>query len=93
MEWDTAHTILRMMTDPAAYRVILRARNKPGSGFTYVITRLDDPLWSQGTNNYYPSPEAASEAGRVALESLLARQAGRQADNATRGIPGPEPEG
>jgi hypothetical protein len=64
------------MTGPAAYRMIVQARNKPDSGLPYLITLLDDPLWSR-TANCYPSPEAASEAGRAALESLLAGQAGR----------------
>jgi hypothetical protein len=63
------------MADLAAYRVIVRARHKPGIGYTYMITRLDDPTWSHGTVIYYPSPEAASEAGRVALQSFLARRA------------------
>jgi hypothetical protein len=54
--------------------VVVRARNKPGVGYTYVLTRLDDPAWSHGTTIYYASPEAAFEAGRVALESFLARQ-------------------
>ena len=44
------------------------ARNKPGVGYTYLLTRLDDPAWSHGTTIYYPSPEATSEAGRVALQ-------------------------
>jgi hypothetical protein len=56
------------MADPEAYRVVVRARNKPGVGYTYLLTRLDDPAWSHGTTIYYPSPEAASEAGRVALQ-------------------------
>jgi hypothetical protein len=63
------------MVDLAAYRVVVRARSKPGTGYTYMITRSDDPTWSHGTAIYYPSPEAASEAGRVALKSFLARQA------------------
>jgi hypothetical protein len=62
------------MADPEAYRVVVRARNKPGVGYTYLLTRLDDPAWSHGTTIYYPSPDAASEAGRVALQGFLARQ-------------------
>jgi hypothetical protein len=39
-----------------------------------VITRLDVPAWSHFTSAYYPSPEAAYEAGCVALETFLARR-------------------
>jgi hypothetical protein len=49
-----------------------------GRGYTYLFTRTDDPVWSQGTNAFYPSPEAAGEAGRVALESLLTRRPAQQ---------------
>jgi len=66
--------IVESMVDLSTYRVIVRARTKPGAGYTYMITRLDDPTWSHGTAIYYSSPEAASEAGRVALESFLARR-------------------
>ena len=66
------------MADPATYRVIVRARGKLGTGYTYLITCTDDPVWSQGTIGYYPSPESAGEAGRAALESLLTRLAGQQ---------------
>jgi len=66
--------IVESMVDLSTYRVIVRARTKPGAGYTYMITRLDDPTWSHGTTIYYSSPEAASEAGRVALESFLARR-------------------
>jgi hypothetical protein len=62
------------MDDLGNYRVVVRARNKPGVGYTYMLTRLDDPAWSRGTTIYYRSPEAASEAGRIALESFLGRQ-------------------
>jgi hypothetical protein len=49
-------------------------------GYTYLLTRLDDPAWSRGTTIYYhPSLEAASEAGRVALQGFLARQKKRDA--------------
>jgi hypothetical protein len=70
------------MADPAPYRIIVRARNESGAGYTYMITRLDDPTWSHGTAIYYPSPEAASEAGRVALESFLGRRAEQSASSA-----------
>ncbi|SRR6266568_3978400 len=66
-----------IMAEPEAYRVIVRARGELGPGYTYLITRSDDPIWSQGTHIYYPSPEAAGEAGRVALESLLTRRAAK----------------
>jgi hypothetical protein len=53
--------------------VIVQARGEPGLGYTYLITRADDLVWSQGTNIFYPSPESAGEAGRVALNSFLAK--------------------
>jgi hypothetical protein len=58
------------MGDLSTYRVIVRARDN-GTGYTYQIVCTDDPAWSQGTNVFYPSPETAGEAGRVALKSLL----------------------
>jgi hypothetical protein len=64
------------MTEPESYRVIVQARGT-GSGYTYLITRTDVSAWSQGTHIHYPSAEAAGEAGRVALASLLARRTGR----------------
>ena len=63
------------MAEPEIYRVTVQGRGEPAAGYTYVITRADDPNWSQRTNAYYPSPESAVEAGRVALNSLLTRQA------------------
>ena len=65
------------MADPSTYSVIVRARGK-GSGYTYLIICTDDPVWSQGTNAFYSSPEAAGEAGRVAMESLMTRLAGER---------------
>ena len=62
------------MDDLGNYRVVVRARNKPGVGYTYMLTRLDDPARSQGTTIDYRLPEAASEAGRLALKSFLERQ-------------------
>ena len=65
------------MADLSTYRVIVRARDN-GTGYTYLITCTDNPVWSQGTNVFYPSPETAREAGRAAMESLLTRLAGPQ---------------
>jgi hypothetical protein len=67
-----------IMAEPGRYRVIVQSREKPASGYTYLITRIDIPDWSQGTHIHYPSPESAGEAGWVALESLLIRSAARQ---------------
>ena len=64
---------IRLMADPGHYRVIVQARGKPRIGYTYLITRIDVPGWSQGTQIHDPSPESAAEAGRVALDSLLTR--------------------
>jgi hypothetical protein len=62
------------MDDPLPYRVVIRARNKPGVGYSFIITRNDLPGWSNGTSVYYASPEAAAEAGRIALAAFLARR-------------------
>jgi hypothetical protein len=66
------------MAESSIYRIVVEARAERG-GYTYVITRADDPVWSQRTNIYYPTPEAASEAGRIALSSLLSRQEAKRA--------------
>jgi hypothetical protein len=65
------------MGNPSAYRVIVRARGN-GAGYTYLIICSDDPVWSQGTNAFYSSPEAAGEAGRASMESLMTRLAGQR---------------
>jgi hypothetical protein len=62
------------MDDPSPYRVIVHARPKPGVGYTFIITRKDLTEWSHGTMTFYATPEAASEAGRIALEAFVARQ-------------------
>jgi hypothetical protein len=52
------------------YRVVLQARTKPAGTYSYVITRTDLPHWAERSNDAYPNLEAASEAGRAALERL-----------------------
>src|SRR6266404_8670085 len=38
----------------------------------YVITRIDDPNWAERTGESYSTPEAASEAGWIALDRIRA---------------------
>jgi len=37
-----------------------------------VITRIDDPNWAERTGESYSTPEAASEAGWIALDRIRA---------------------
>jgi len=59
------------MTEFSIYRVMVRAR-KPVGTYTYVITRTDDLNWSESTGESYPTAEAASEAGWIALDRIRA---------------------
>src|SRR5438132_9523487 len=54
------------------YRVAVRARKEPAGTYTYVITRIDDPNWAERTGESYSTPEAASEAGWIALDRIRA---------------------
>jgi hypothetical protein len=54
------------------YRVAVQARNKPAGTYTYVITRTDDPNWAESALESYSTPEAASEAGWIALDRIRA---------------------
>jgi hypothetical protein len=47
-------------------------RNKPAGTYTYVITRIDDPNWAESALESYSTPEAASEAGWIALDRIRA---------------------
>jgi hypothetical protein len=60
------------MAELSIYRVVVRARKKPIGTYTYVITRTDDPNWSESTGESYSTPEAASEAGWLALDRIRA---------------------
>ena len=66
------------MVDPSTYRVIVRARDN-GTGYTYLITCTDDPVWSQGTNVFYPSPETV---GVSLNKATMTRPWSRDADYA-----------
>ena len=61
-----------LMAELSIYRVVVRARKKPIGTYTYVITRTDDPNWSESTGESYSTPEAASEAGWLALDRIRA---------------------
>ena len=60
------------MAELSIYRVVVRARKKPVGTYTYVITRTDDPNWAESTGESYSTPEAASEAGWIALDRIRA---------------------
>jgi len=60
------------MAELSIYRIVVRARKKPIGTYTYVITRTDDPHWAESTGEPYSTPEAASEAGWLALDRIRA---------------------
>jgi hypothetical protein len=60
------------MAELSIYRVAVQARNKPAGTYTYVITRTDDPNWAESALESYSTPEAASEAGWIALDRIRA---------------------
>ena len=60
------------MAELSIYRVVVRARKRPVGTYTYVITRTDDPNWAESTGESYSTPEAASEAGWIALDRIRA---------------------
>jgi hypothetical protein len=60
------------MGELPTYRVAVRARKEPAGTYTYVITRIDDPNWAERTGESYSTPEAASEAGWIALDRIRA---------------------
>jgi hypothetical protein len=60
------------MGELPTYRVAVRARKEPAGTYTYVITRIDDPNWAERTGESYTTPEAASEAGWIALDRIRA---------------------
>jgi hypothetical protein len=60
--------------EPPQFRIVLQARTKPtGMMYTYLVTRADDPHWAEWGGDY-SSPEAASEAGEIALQRLRSQQ-------------------
>jgi hypothetical protein len=61
-----------LMGELPTYRVAVRARKEPAGTYTYVITRIDDPNWAESTGESYSTPEAASEAGWIALDRIRA---------------------
>ena len=60
------------MAGLSIYRVAVQVRNKPAGTYTYVITRTDDPNWAESALESYSTPEAASEAGWIALDRIRA---------------------
>jgi hypothetical protein len=59
------------------FRVSVQRRTKPIGTYGYIITRTDDPDWGETTGEYFFTREAASAAGRAALDRILKRQAPR----------------
>ena len=71
LERDASHGIL-VSWQNCLYRVAVQVRNKPAGTYTYVITRTDDPNWAESALESYSTPEAASEAGWIALDRIRA---------------------
>ena len=65
------------MGELPTYRVAVRARKEPAGTYTYVITRIDDPNWAERTGESYSTPEAASEAGWIALDRIRVEAHGK----------------
>jgi hypothetical protein len=63
-----------MADQPTQFRVVVQARGKPAGTYVYVITKSDDTHWAETSIVAYATPEAASEAGKIALERLLSHQ-------------------
>jgi hypothetical protein len=64
----------RMADQTPRFRIVLQARTKPtGMMYTFLVTRADDPHWAVWGGEY-SSPEAASEAGEIALQGLRSQQ-------------------
>jgi len=56
------------MAQESKYRVVLRAQRRSQRGYAFVIVRTDLPEWAEHSRTLYATIEAASEAGRAALE-------------------------
>jgi len=56
------------------FRLAIQRRTKPIGTYTYVITRRDDPDWSETTADYFFTRDEASAAGRAALDRLRKRR-------------------
>jgi hypothetical protein len=56
------------------FRVVVQARGKPtGMIYSYTVIRTDDPHWAEWGGEY-SSPDAASDAGEIALQRLRSQQ-------------------
>jgi hypothetical protein len=53
------------------FQVVIQARPKPTGGYAYLIIRKDNPEWSEGSVETYPTPQQAHDAGRAALKRFL----------------------
>ncbi|MGA7489135.1 MAG: hypothetical protein WBW74_19605 [Xanthobacteraceae bacterium] len=65
------------MADDSKFRVLVQRRTRPIGTYGYIITRSDDPNWSETTGDYFFTREEASAAGRAALDRILKRQTSR----------------
>jgi hypothetical protein len=54
------------------FRLLLQALRRPSGTYTFVITRTDDPHWSEMGAAAFETPDDAAEAGRLAMERLNA---------------------
>jgi len=52
------------------FRLVLKASGKPAATYSFVITRLDRPNWSEAGATSFKTLDAAAEAGRMAINRL-----------------------
>lgn len=62
-----------MSTRP--YEVVVRPHTREIGRFSYLIRRRDDPNWSEGSMDSFPTPEEASRAGHDRVLRLLSSTA------------------
>ena len=65
--------IASVVDQSSKFRLAVQRRTRPIGTYTYVITRRDNPDWSETTADYFFTREDASAAGREALDRLLKR--------------------
>jgi hypothetical protein len=55
------------------FRLVIHAKVKPRGTYTYIVTRGDDPYWSEMGAEAFETVEEAAEAGRLVVARLEAR--------------------
>jgi len=61
------------MADDPPFSLALQARSHPPGTFNYLITRRDMPTWAEASVETFPTLEDAANAGRAALERIVAQ--------------------